>query len=590
MPKISEIRAQFPMYEGVPDDQLVIGLHKKFYSDLPFAEFHKAIEYDTIDPTKGMSGFEKFSAGVGKSIYDTARGAGQMVGAIDRKDVADARKLDSSLMKTSEGKWGDFAGNVATTLPLAFVPGANTVKGAALIGSLTGLVQPSTSTEETLKNVGMGAAAGGGGVLAGRGIAAGYQAGTGMLRPLTQKGQQEIAAEILQASATDANKAAFNASRARPMVPGSNPTMAQVAKDDGLAQLERTLFNSPDTQGPLAKAYQAQQDARRTAIADIAGTPQYLDSLKEGRKVFAKQDYNAARAAGIDVNMAEAMRPQIESLMRRPTMKKLAEDAKLMAADKDIALSDMGSVDGLHWMKKALDRKITGATNPASATHESLDSLVQMKSDLMATLEQISPLYKTANDNFAKSSKTINAMEVAKDLQDRLYKNANWGSQKEMGGVYQTELNKALESVKKQTGMNKTLSDVMPTRDLATLEGIAYDLSRKEAAQNMGRATGSNTMQNMLGQNLVQRIAGPLGVPQSFSQNVLANTMSRPYSFLMQSAQPKIGGLLGEAMADPAAAAALLKLAKTPSKAGKLALKAEKFTGLPGLLAIEGNR
>lgn len=542
------------------------------------------------DPTEGMSGFDKFAAGAGKAIVDTGRGLGQMVGLVDRKDVEDSRKLDAALMKDSSAKWGNFAGNVATTLPLAFVPGANTVKGASLIGSMAGLAQPSTSTEETLKNTGLGVLAGGGGVLAGRGLAAAYQAGTGLLRPLTQKGQRQIAAEVLQASATDANKAAFNASRAKPLVAGSNPTIGQVADDAGLAQLERTLYNNPEAQGPLVKAYQAQQDARRKAIADIAGTPGYIDDLKAGRSAFAREDYNAARASGIDGDMASAMQPQIDSLMRRPTMKKLAEDAKVMAADRDISLTDIGSVDGMHWMKKALDRKITAATNPASPTHENLDSLMQMKGDLMSTLEQISPLYKTANDNFAKSSKAINAMEVAKDLQNRLYKNANWGSQKEMGGVYQTELNKALESVKKQTGMNKSLQDVMPVKDISTLEGIAFDLSRKDAAQNLGRAVGSPTMQNMMGQSLLNRIAGPLGMPQTFSQGVLANTMARPYDFVMRAAQPKISGLLGEAMADPATAAALLKLASAPSKVGALAAKGEKFLGLPGLLALEGNR
>lgn len=544
----------------------------------------------TYDPTDGMSGFDKFAAGMGKAVVDTGRGLGQMVGLVDRADIEESRKRDAALMGSSEAKWGNFAGNVATTIPLAFIPGANTVKGAALIGSAAGLAQPSASTGETLQNIALGAAAGGGGVLAGRGLAAAYQAGTGLMRPLTQKGQKQIAAEVLQASATDANKAALNASRAKQLVPGSAPTVGQVADDAGLAQLERTLYNNPESQGPLVKAYQAQQEARRKAIADIAGTPGYLDDLKAGRGVFAREDYNAARAAGLDTEMASAMQPQIESLMRRPTMKKLAEDAKLMAADRDIALSDMGSVNGMHWMKKALDRKITAATNPASPTHESLDALVQMKGDLMSTLEQISPLYKTANDNFAKASKPINAMEVAKDLQNRLYKNANWGSQKELGGVYQTELSKVLESVKKQTGMNKALEDVMPVKDIAALEGIAFDLSRKEAGQTMGRAVGSPTMQNMLGQNLVQRIAGPMGLPQTFSQNVLANTLSRPYSFVMQSAQPKIAGLLGEAMADPATASALLTLAKTPTKMGLLSAKGEKFLGLPGLLALEANR
>ena len=548
--------------------------------------FKMAKQPEKMDATEGMSTFDKVRAGFGKAIHDTAQGLGQMVGLTDRADVEESRRLNADLMKTTAGKVGDFAGNVATTLPLAFVPGANTVKGASLLGALTGLIQPSTSTQETLTNTGLGGAIGGGSIMAGRGLAAAYQGATGLLRPLTGKGQEQIASDVLQASATDTAKAIATANAAKPFVKGATPTVGQLG-DDGLAQLERTLYNKPETQGPLAKAYAQQQAARKTAIADIAGTPGYLESLKQGRATFAREDYNAAKAAGIDGEMSAALQPQIESLMRRPTMKKLAEDAKIMAADKDIALTDMGSVDGLHWMKKALDRKITGATNPASPTHEALDSLLTMKSDLMSTLEQVSPLYKVANDNFAQSSKTINAMEVAKDLQKRLYKNADWGAGKEMGSVYQTELSKALESVKKQTGMNKTLNDVMPVSDIATLEGIAKDLARKETAANAGRATGSNTMQNMMGQNLINRVAGPLGVPQSFSQNVLANTLSRPYNFVMQSAEPRIQGLLSEAMADPKKAAALLSMVREQSKMGLLAGKSEKFLSMPGLLALE---
>lgn len=542
-----------------------------------------------MDATEGMSAGEKFLAGIGKSMHDLGQGVGQLVGLTSRDDVEESRRLDADLMKTTAGKVGDFAGNVATTVPLAFVPGANTVKGASLIGSLTGLMQPSTSTQETATNAGLGGVIGGGSVMAGRGLAAAYQGATGLLRPLTGKGQSDIAAEVLQASATDPAKAAAQAALAKPFVKGSNPTMGQLG-DDGLAQLERTLFNKPESQGPLSRAYSQQKVARQAAISDVAGTPGYLDSLKEGRATFAREDYKAARAAGLDAEMASALQPQIDSLMRRPTMVKLAEDAKLMAADRDIALTEIGSVDGMHWMKKALDRKITAATNPASPTHENLDALVAMKGDLMATLEQVSPLYKTANDNFAKSSKQINAMEVAKDLQNRLYKNAEWGSGKEMGNTYQTELSKSLESIKKQTGMNKTLNDVMPMKDIATLEGIAKDLARKEAGQNNGRAVASNTVQNLMGQNLIDRIAGPLGAPQSFSQNVISNTLSRPYNFVMQSAEPKILGLLSESLADPKKAAELLSLVKQPSKMGRLATNSEKYLSVPGLLALENRQ
>ena len=589
MPKLSEIRAQFPMYDGVSDEQLLIGLHKKFYSDIPFSKFNAAIQYDNQpDPTEGMSTFDKVAAGVGKSIHDLGQGLGQYVGLSSRDDVKESRRLDAPLMRTTAGKFGDVAGNVAMTLPLAFVPGANTVAGAGAIGALTGLAQPSESTKETLTNAGLGGVAGSGGTLLGRGLAAGYQGIAGLLRPMTGKGQEQIASEILQASATDAGKAAQAARSARPFVPGSNPTMGQAAADPGLAQLERTLLNNPESAGPLAARYAEQQAARRAAIASLAGTPETRAALEATRNTAAGQNYGKAMAEGIDSEMAAALQPQIESLMKRPSMQSAKMVAKSLAAEKDVALNNFGSVEGLDWVKKALDNQISKATAPGSSIgKERLSGLLQTKQDLMSVIEQLSPSYKAANDAFAAASKPINAAEVAADLQKRLYKNAEWGAGKEMGSTYQGALSDALESIKKQTGMNKALSDVMPAADVATLEGIAKDLARKESGQTLGRAVGSPTMQNMMGQNLLNKIAGPLGIPQSFSQSVLASAVSRPYDFVMKSAQPKIQGLLAEAMADPQKAAALLQLVQQQSKMGLLAGRAEKYLPVPGLLAVE---
>ncbi len=50
--KLSEIRAQYPEYSDLPDEQLVIGLHRKFYSDIPFKDFHKNITYDFLPQEK----------------------------------------------------------------------------------------------------------------------------------------------------------------------------------------------------------------------------------------------------------------------------------------------------------------------------------------------------------------------------------------------------------------------------------------------------------------------------------------------------------------------------------------------------------
>ena len=120
-----------------------------------------------VDPTEGMSGLDKFRAGVGKAFYDVGRGAGQLVGLVSRDDVAESRKLDAPLMNSGAGVAGNLAGNVALLAPTAMIPGANTVTGAGVIGATAGLLQPSTSTKETITNM----VAGGAGGAAGQAIA-----------------------------------------------------------------------------------------------------------------------------------------------------------------------------------------------------------------------------------------------------------------------------------------------------------------------------------------------------------------------------------------------------------------------------------
>jgi hypothetical protein len=183
---VADIRAKFPMYSDLSDDQLIIGIRQKFYADIPMADFSRMVEYTAPNPTEGMSGVDKFRAGVGKAFADVGTGAQQLyAGAADlvaprsqnvsslvtgkrvpsrveemRAQVAEDRRVDAPLMNTGAGIAGNLAGNVAMLAPTALVPGASTVPGAAIIGATAGLLQPSTSTKETLVNTGLGAGGG----------------------------------------------------------------------------------------------------------------------------------------------------------------------------------------------------------------------------------------------------------------------------------------------------------------------------------------------------------------------------------------------------------------------------------------------
>lgn len=123
------------------------------------AAFAKSV----ADPTADMGFLEKMRAGAGKGFSDLGRGVSQLVGAgPSGEEVQEQRRLDAQLMNTGAGVAGNIAANVATFAPLAMVPGANTVAGAGVVGALSGLVQPSVSSGERLKNSLTGAALGAG--------------------------------------------------------------------------------------------------------------------------------------------------------------------------------------------------------------------------------------------------------------------------------------------------------------------------------------------------------------------------------------------------------------------------------------------
>jgi hypothetical protein len=376
-------------------------------------------------------------------------------------------------------------------------------------------------------------------------------------------------------------------------VPGSQPTLAQVARDPGLAQLERTILNNPEYAPALQQRFGDQRMARLNAIQDIAGRGDHYAEIEAGRKLFANQDYAEAIKQGVNPKMAEAMGPQIESLLRRPSMQDAKNVAQRLAAESDENLTDFGSVKGLDWLKKALDNKISAATKPGTSIGDAeLRALVQTKNDLMQTLEQIAPAYKTANDNYAAMSGQINSMDVAQSLLGTLNKPGSRymqpGTAKEMGDAYRGALDKSFDSVKKATGMDKSITQVMPARDVAALEAVAHDLGRKSFAESAGKATGSNTAQNLASQNMLRRILGPTGLPETWAESNLLQGLLSPVQIgsKLSGADRKILDRIAQGLLDPADGIGLLSSPQAIRSVGLLgAPNAQRYLPAAGLLS-----
>ena len=179
-----------------------------------------------------------------------------------RQQVAEQRRLDAPLMNTTAGKVGNFTAGAATMIPAAFIPGANTVAGAAAVGGGMGLLQPSESDAETLINTG----AGGLGGAVGQKVAN----GVGSLVTALRGGQNLTPGQ--QAALQFADKLGFKTTPATRT--GSKP----------LAQIEATLSSQPESSGAFNAVNENNVKAlNRAAASSIGETADNLSSETLGR-------------------------------------------------------------------------------------------------------------------------------------------------------------------------------------------------------------------------------------------------------------------------------------------------------------------
>ncbi len=188
--------------EGASEDQ-ILNYAKSQYGRIQasIADESAPVVNDPAN-TPVVGNFDNFLAGIGSGMSDIGLGVQQLANRIApnvgvplspgaqrveidrepfdrrrdelREQVRTKREIDAPLDDTKAGLGGKITGNIALGLPTLAVPGANTVTGAAVTGSLLGAAQPVESDQERLLNTVTGGVFGAGGQklgdLAGRGI------------------------------------------------------------------------------------------------------------------------------------------------------------------------------------------------------------------------------------------------------------------------------------------------------------------------------------------------------------------------------------------------------------------------------------
>lgn len=528
----------------------------------------------------------QIAAGAGKAPTDLGMGIRQIIGNASQQEVDEKKALDAPLMQTAGGIGGNIGGNVAMSLlpglgavgigknlampavqaagKLALTAPA-TMTGAAVsggMGGLQGLLQPVATDDSRIFNGVAGFVGGAAVPVAGMAL----KAGKGLLEPLYQGGRDEIVGRALRSAAGDnADTVIKNLKGAKELVPGSKPTAAEVANSGGIAAIQRAA-SAVDPEAYATRA--AQQNEARVGLLDrLAGSKTKKEAAAMAREAAAGPLYKSAMELGVDPEMAKVLQPQIKNLMERMPSG-VMEKARELARLNGETLGKDGSVQGLHYMKLAVDDMLDAGKQTGIGSQMSR-GLTQFKNDLVTVIDDLSPQYKRARETFAARSAPINQMDVAQEISDK--------SVNKLTGLLQPQsYAKALsdDTAVRATGFSKaTLADTMGPKKLGQLEAIKEDLMRSVAARDMGRGAGSDTVQKLAMTNLMQQSGLPVGLLNMPGLGRLGN-------WVYSNADEEMKRSLAQGLLNPSQTARLMEKA-TPNEKAALVSGLLRMTATP---------
>jgi hypothetical protein len=241
---------------------------------------------------EGMTTGERFITGIGKGMTDIYRGGKQLLNVGDQeallRDIEESRRLDIPLLNTTSGAIGNFVGQASIAAPTAFIPGANTLAGATLLGGGLGAVQPTLSQGENAANVLFGMAGGAAGKKTAD-LMGGLLRGNTVNLNASSSGGTAGASSTASGGATAIGKgggytfgtvgsdpsAGLNEARRQAMESGKKLGMkltpGQASGSKALQQLEAKLESQPMTSGPFSAIKANNQTILNRAAAQAIG-------------------------------------------------------------------------------------------------------------------------------------------------------------------------------------------------------------------------------------------------------------------------------------------------------------------------------
>ena len=411
--------------------------------------------------------------------------------------------------------------------------------------------------------------------------AVGSAAGS-MLKPFGAFGGQEgMVGDMLRKFSANPEEALRNIKSATPIIEGSAPNTIAASGDVGLAGLGRTLQStSPQYANELAALQTAQNQARTKAFEDIAGNQGKVSLAKEARDLETKpmRDYVLSNSAPIDTQM---MLSGIDNLMKAPDNAGKITQAALADVRKSVArIGESGQINprALYAIRKDVGLDISGKVQGESSNAKfASGQLVDVKSMIDDAIDKASrqpvasnmigsnadnlaprPSWKQYLETYTEKSKPINQMETLGDVLKRV----QTGTVDSQGGYVLSSAK--LNNILKNEGSD--LSKKLTPEQLDIVRKLSADLNASQLASSAGKSVGSNTVQNIAGNNILSSLLGEKMGGSVMSKSLMGRLLKLPYG----TADEMIREKLGEALLNPQVAAKYMEANSKNDQLAKL--------------------
>lgn len=546
-------------------------------------------QFERENATDGMGGFDRFAAGVGKSIVDTGYGLKQagtsmaeyfarqnpmlvseetadgLQMSLDQQyaEQAEREKIDADLMGTGAG----FAGNLTGAIGQIVGPGAllrgtsaaatflpRTLAGNAVQGTAFGAAQPVASDGQRVANTAMGGSLGFAGAAAPRVIGAVAGAARKALPAVSQSAQTRAAADVLNQFAAD--PAALRAGAVSPemLVAGSQPTLAEATGDVGLAGLQRTLANTADFGNALSQRQQANNLARVRAIEGAFGGADSAsaEAIREARNQVARKTLQP-----IDKLPMSSLNKVVDGVQRLSEKHQASPAVRqAMAAVKD-ELPNIRTVGDAHAVRQYIGQLIGGQVEGKAGAKLAKRELMTVQTLLDREMRGAYPEWGKFLREYKAASREADRIDVGAELlaTGRAVRSST-NDPSLTPAAFGRAAGNLDRTVQRATGFKKSSANATLTPEQKVMvDAVRRDLERYSRASTDGKAIGSNTVQNAIGGNSFQSAVGPVGAamvePISGAAMLGLNQMRAKFG-------GKVAGLVEEAMLDPARAAEIL--------------------------------